>query len=69
MRLLGVDYVHIPTANGGDLYLTRFGLPFQEHLQLENWRDEAWFETQCERLRGTSVVYRVPTKPVHGRSL
>lgn len=69
MRLLGVDYVHVPTANGGDLYLTRFGLPFLEHLQLENWRERAWFETKCERLRGTSVVYRVPTKVVNGRSI
>jgi hypothetical protein len=40
MRLLGVDYVHIPTLNGGDLYQTRFGLPFLEHLQVENWRED-----------------------------
>lgn len=69
MRLLGVDYVHVPTTNGGDLYLTRFGLPFLEHLQLENWREEEWFEEKCERLLGTSVVYRVPTKAVKGRSI
>lgn len=69
MRLLGVDYVHVPTTNGGDLYLTRYGLPFLEHLQLENWREEAWFQRNCERLQGTSVVYRVPTKSVHGRSI
>lgn len=69
MRLLGVDYVHVPTENGGDLYLTRFGFPFLDHLQLENWREEAWFEAQRERLLGTSVVYRVPTKVVDGRSI
>ena len=69
MRLLGVDYVHVPTTNGGDLYLTRFGLPFLEHLQLENWREDEWFEKKCERLLGTSVVYRVPTKAVKGRSI
>ena len=69
MRLLGVDYVHVPTANGGDLYLTRFGLPFLEHLQLENWRDDVWFEEKRERLKGTSVVYRIPTKVVNGRAL
>jgi hypothetical protein len=69
MRLLGVDYVHLPTTNGGDLYLTRFGLPFLEHLQLENWRQAEWFDKRCERLRGTSVVYRVPTKVVNGRSI
>src|SRR5512133_2037890 len=69
MRLLGVDYVHVPTQNGGDLYLTRFGLPFYEHLQLENWREDAWFEARRERLPGTSMVYRVPTKVVNGRSI
>src|SRR5512135_3341799 len=69
MRLLGVDYVHLPTRNGGDLYLTRFGLPFLEHLQLENWRDDVWFEAKRERLLGTSVVYRVPTRVVNGRSI
>ncbi len=69
MRLLGVDYVHVPTANGGELYLTRFGLPFLEHLQLENWREDAWFEKKRERLPGTSVVYRIPTKAVNGRAI
>jgi hypothetical protein len=69
MRLLGVDYVHVPTANGGDLYLTRFGLPFFEHLQLENWREDVWFEKKRQRLQGTSVVYRTPTKVVNGRSI
>jgi hypothetical protein len=69
MRLLGVDYVHLPTPNGGDLYLTRFGLPFLEHLQLENWRQAEWFDKKSERLRGTSVVYRVPTREVNGRSI
>ncbi len=69
MRLLGVDYFHVPTRNGGDLYLTRFGLPFLEHLQLENWREDEWFEKKRERLLGTSVVYRIPTKVVNGRSL
>jgi hypothetical protein len=69
MRLLGVDYVHVPTTNGGDLYLTRFGLPFLEHLQLENWREEVWFEKKRQRLLGTSRVYRIPTKVVNGRSI
>ncbi|HEY5910928.1 MAG TPA: hypothetical protein VJA21_10035 [Verrucomicrobiae bacterium] len=69
MRLLGVDYVHVPTQNGGDLYLTRLGLPFLEHLRLENWREDVWFEKKRERLQGTSVVYRVPTRAVNGRSI
>jgi hypothetical protein len=69
MRLLGVDYVHVPTANGGDLYLTRFGLSFREQLRLENWREDLWFEKNRERLPGTSTVYRIPTKVVNGRSI
>lgn len=69
MRLLGVDYVHVPTNNGGDLYVTRYGLPLLDHLQLENWREDSWFEQKRERLQGTSVVYRVPTKVVNGRSV
>jgi hypothetical protein len=69
MRLLGVDYVHVPTTDGGDLYLTRFGLPFLSHLQLENWREDLWFEKKRQRLLGTSMVYRIPTKVVNGRSI
>ncbi len=69
MRLLEVDYVHVPTTNGGDLYVTRFGLPFLQHLQLENWRDKEWFEEKRQRLQGTSVVYRIPTKIVNGRAI
>lgn len=69
MRLLGVDYVHVHTTNGGDLYLTQHGLPYLQHLQLENWRDDLWFEEKRERLKGTSVVYKTPTKKVNGRSI
>jgi hypothetical protein len=69
MRLLGVDYVHVPTSNGGDLYLTRYGLPFVDHLQWENWRDDRWFKENRERLNGTSVVYRIPTKVVNDRAI
>lgn len=69
MRLLDVDYVHVPTDNGGDLYLTRFGLPFLEHLRLENWREDVWFEKKRQRLPGTSMVYRISTKVVNGRAL
>ena len=36
MSLLGVDYIHLKTADGGDLYLTRFGLPFWKNLLPEN---------------------------------
>ena len=67
--LLGISYTRIKTADGGDLYLTKFGLPFWEHLQPENWYAQEWFEANRERLVGTSLVYRLPTKQVRGRSL
>ncbi len=67
--LLGVDYFHLKTDDGGDLYLTRFGLPFWENLLPNNWYAREWFEAKRERLEGTSMVYKVPTRPVAGRVL
>lgn len=69
MSLLGVDYLHLKTNDGGDLYFTRFGLPFWKNLLPENWHAREWFEAKRERLEGTSVVYKVPTRPVNGRVL
>jgi hypothetical protein len=69
LSLLGVDYVHLKTRDGGDLYLTRFGLPFWRNLVPENWYAAEWFETKRERLQGTSTIYKVPTRPVNGRTL
>lgn len=67
--LLGVDYTHRKTGEGGDIYLTRFGLPFLEQLEPENWYAPDWFAEQRTRLPGTSVIYRVPSKPIHGISI
>jgi hypothetical protein len=67
--LLGVDYFRMKTSHGGDLYLTKFGLPFWQHLQPENWYAREWFEAKRERLEGTSTVYKVPTRMVNGRTL
>jgi hypothetical protein len=67
--LLGVTYVHSKTNDGGDLYLTKHGVPFWEQLLPENWFTKEWFEANRERLTGTSVVYRVPTKKVNGAAL
>jgi hypothetical protein len=69
ISLLGVDYVHMKTRDGGDLYLTHLGLPFWQNLLPENWYAQEWFETKRKRLEGTSTVYKVPTRRVNGVTL
>jgi len=69
VNVLGVVYLHSRTEDGGDLYLTRFAEPHQEHLEIENWYEENWFAKHRERLLGTSSVYRVPTRRINGTSL
>jgi hypothetical protein len=69
LHLLGVDYSHLKTEDGGDLYLTQYGRAFWRYLQPENWYEREWFAANRQRLEGTSMVYRVPTRPVAGRSI
>jgi hypothetical protein len=69
LSVLGVVYSHRKTSDGGDMYLTRFGLPFADVLEIDNWYDADWFAAKRERLEGTSAVYYVPTKEVNGRGL
>ncbi len=69
MDLLGVSYMHLHTKDGSELYLTRYGQPFWEHLLPENWYTKEWFEANRERLVGTSMVYRVPTRKIRGMEL
>ena len=66
---MNVEYVHVTTDSGDDLYLTEHGMPAAAHLMPDRfWTDEAWFQANRQRLEGTSVVYRIRTKPVGGRS-
>ncbi|MBN1443008.1 MAG: hypothetical protein JXA90_09870 [Planctomycetes bacterium] len=69
INVLGVIYVHRKTSDGGDIYLTQFGLQWADLLEVANWYEREWFEEHRERLQGTSAVYRVSTKVVAGRSL
>ena len=69
VNVLGVVYLHRKTEDGGDLYLTRFAEPHQEHLEIQNWYEESWFAKHRVRLLGTSSVYRVPTRQINGTSL
>jgi len=68
-RFLNVDYIHIKTEDGGDLYVTRHGLPFLNNLRPQNWYEKKWFKENREKLTGTSTVYKVPTKKVKGKSV
>jgi hypothetical protein len=69
VTVLGVAYHHAQQEDGGDLYLTRYGLAFRECLHPENWFAPAWFLAKRQRLLGTSTICKLPTKPVDGRSL
>lgn len=67
VRILGVDYLHKRTAEGGDLYLTDYGRQVGDHLDPENWHELKWFAQKRQRLFGTSMIYRLVTRPVHNR--
>ena len=69
ISVLGLVYVHYRIPGSGDLYLTPYGMRHAALLKIENWYDPEWFTTHRQRLSGTSAVYRVPTRPVHGQSL
>lgn len=69
VNVLGVDYVHTRTENGGDLYLTSEGFARTEHLQPDNWYDLEWFRKHREVLEGTGAVYASPSKPINGECL
>jgi hypothetical protein len=67
--LLGVSYAHVTTEDKGDLYVVADAIGLAEHVLPKNWMEREWFSTHRERLRGTSAVYSVPTKPVNGESI
>jgi hypothetical protein len=68
VRILDVDYIHLPLPTGDDIYVTSLGLPFLDNLKPENfWTDKKWFQDNSCSLSGTSCVYKVRTKPVRDR--
>ncbi len=68
-RFLNVEYIHLKTGDGGDLYVTTHGLPFLNNLRPENWYAKKWFKEHREKLTGTSTIYKVPTKITDGKSV
>lgn len=69
VNILGLTYLHRRVPGGGDLYLTRFGLPYARQLEIANWYEKQWFTAHRRRLEGTSSVYCVTTRPIDGLSL
>lgn len=62
VRAYDVDYVLWPCADGGELYLTRYGWPLARRLLPECWYTDCWYAEHGERLSGaTGTVYRVET--------
>lgn len=69
INVLGVVYAVLKTSDGGDLYLTEYGIKYSEHLDPLNWYEKSWFEANRQRLEGTSTVYYIPTKTIQGESV
>ena len=63
LQVHGVEYLHLHTEDGGELYVTRWGRPYLAQLRPESWYERTWFRAHRERLKGTSTVYRVRTRP------
>lgn len=69
VQVLGVSYLHLPSDDDGDLYLTTAGAQYLPQLRPQYWYEEGWFREQRVRLGGTAAVYRVPTDPRAGEQL
>jgi len=68
-RAFGVDYVVLRLPEGDELYLSRFGWPWREHLLPARWYEGGGYHKHGTRLtRSTGTVYRVTTT-VRGRAL
>jgi hypothetical protein len=68
VRAFSVDYGHVRLAEGGDLFLTRYGWPYLAQLVPANWYAERWYARSGVRLPGaTGHAYHVETRPVAGR--
>jgi len=64
IRSFGVPYIRNPDAEGGFLYVTRWGWHHLSHLRQENWYQDRKFVKQGQRLRGsTGTVYYFSSFP------
>lgn len=69
-QIYGVDYVRQEFADGGEMWMTRYGWPWREHLDPAKWYTGKRYVSEGERLtRGTGAVYRVSTSASRGRDI
>lgn len=68
-KAFGVEYTHLKTRDGGDMYLTDYGVRLMSRLLPQRWYEDSYYAKTGTKLPGTSAVYRVPTKPLNGRSM
>ena len=70
LDVFGVPYTHVRTEDGGDLWLTEYGLPLAEHLKPSQWFADRYYIEHGERLAAsTGTVYRVQPKGATGRCM
>lgn len=68
LQCFGVEYAHVKTRDGGDLFLTKFGWPYLQHLMPETWYADRAYAKQGQRLPGgTGSVYRMGIEPTGHR--
>lgn len=59
-KAFGTEYVHVKTSDGGDMWLTHWGLPWREHLDPERWYANGAYVTEGTRLpNSTGHVYKL----------
>jgi hypothetical protein len=63
IHILGIVYAHHKTPDGGDMYLTQFGLQYSDLPEIEKLVRKGMAEARRERLEGTSAVYKIRNSP------
>ncbi|MEZ6191964.1 MAG: hypothetical protein R3C45_11855 [Phycisphaerales bacterium] len=68
LKVFGLQYTHLRTECGGDLWVTQYGLPMLDYLKPERWYTNNYYCEHGERLgKSTGTVYRVRPRnaPAH----
>jgi len=61
-QAFGVKYVRLDEPDGGQLFITRYGWRFIDHILPDQWYHDRAYLIRGKKLpRATSAVYRVPT--------